>query len=52
MKILKYLIYITFQDRLVNELKLNGITTIEEANKYLLNAFIPYFNKRFAMDYK
>ena len=42
----------TFQGRLVNELKLNGITTIEEANKYLLNVFIPNFNKRFAMDYK
>ena len=42
----------TFQGRLVNELKLNGITTIEEANKYLIEIFIPRFNKRFAMDYK
>ena len=42
----------TFQGRLVNELKLNGITTIEEANKYLLEVFVPHFNKRFAMDYK
>ena len=42
----------TFQGRLVNELKLNGITTIEEANKYLTEVFVPYFNKRFAMDYK
>ena len=42
----------TFQGRLVNELKLNGITTIEEANKYLTKVFVPYFNKRFAMDYK
>lgn len=42
----------TFQGRLVNELKLNGITTIEEVNKYLLEVFVPYFNKRFAMDYK
>ena len=42
----------TFQGRLVNELKLNGITTIEEANKYLLEVFVPEFNKRFAMDYK
>lgn len=41
----------TFQGRLVNELKLNGITTIEEANKYLLEVFVPDFNKRFAMDY-
>lgn len=42
----------TFQGRLVNELKLNGITTIEEANQYLINVFVPYFNSKFAMDYK
>lgn len=42
----------TFQGRLVNELKLHGITTIEEANKYLLEVFVPYFNQRFAMSYK
>jgi len=42
----------TFQGRLVNELKLHGITTIEEANKYLTEIFVPYFNKRFALDYK
>ena len=41
----------TFQGRLVNELKLNGITTIEEANKYLTKIFIPKFNSKFAMDY-
>ena len=42
----------TFQGRLVNELKLHGITTIEEANKYLIDIFVPYFNQRFALDYK
>ena len=42
----------TFQGRLVNELKLNNITTIEEANKYLTEVFVPYFNQRFALDYK
>ena len=42
----------TFQGRLINELKLNGITTIEEANKYLIEVFIPKFNARFALDYK
>ena len=41
----------TFQGRLVNELKLNGITTIDEANKYLTEIFVPKFNKKFAMDY-
>ena len=42
----------TFQGRLVNELKLNGITTIDEANKYLIEVFVPKFNKKFAMNYK
>ena len=42
----------TFQGRLVNELKLNGINTIDEANKYLMEVFIPKFNSRFAMNYK
>lgn len=42
----------TFQGRLVNELKLYNITTIEDANKYLLEVFVPYFNERFALDYK
>lgn len=41
----------TFQGRLVNELKLNGIITIEDANKYLLEVFVPKFNNKFAMDY-
>lgn len=41
----------TFQDRLVNELRLHNITTIEEANRYLIEAFIPDFNKRFSMDH-
>ena len=42
----------TFQRRLVNELKLYGITTIEKANEYLLNTFVPNFNNKFAMNYK
>ena len=42
----------TFQGRLVNELKLNNITTIEEANKYLIEVFVPKFNAKFALDYK
>ena len=42
----------TFQGRLVQELRLNGITTIEDANKYLIDVFVPNFNKRFAIDYK
>ena len=42
----------TFQDRLVNELRLNGINNIEKANEYLIKNFIPRFNKRFAMNDK
>ena len=42
----------TFQGRLVNELKLYNITTIEKANEYLINTFVPDFNKRFSLDYK
>ena len=42
----------TFQGRLINELRLNNITTIEKANEYLIDVFIPKFNSRFALDYK
>ena len=42
----------TFQGRLVQELRIEGISTIEAANEYLVTRFIPYFNKRFALDYK
>lgn len=42
----------TFQDRLVSEFRLNNITTIEEANKYLLELFVPKFNAKFALDYR
>lgn len=38
----------TFQDRLSHELHHKNITTIEEANDYLINTFIPEFNKLFA----
>jgi len=41
----------TFQDRLVNELRINNINTIDEANDYLINVFIPKFNSKFALDY-
>jgi transposase len=37
----------TFQDRLLKELKLHKISSIEEANEYLHDVFIPKFNKRF-----
>lgn len=38
----------TLQDRLVNELRLTGITTVDAANAYLRDAFIPDYDARFA----
>ena len=42
----------TFQGRLVQELRLNNITTIDDANRYLIEVFVPKFNMKFALDYK
>jgi len=39
----------TLQRRLVKELRLAGINTIGEANEFLNKAFIPKFNKQFAV---
>jgi len=41
-------VFETLQSRLVNEMKLDNIQTIEEANIFL-KKFIPRFNKRFAL---
>ena len=38
----------TFKNRLISELRYEGITTIDEANDYLNNVFIPYMNKNFS----
>lgn len=37
---------------MVQELRLDGITNINDANDYLIKVFIPNFNKRFALNYK
>ena len=37
----------TLQDRLVNELRLAGLTTLEAANAYLQDRFIPDYNATF-----
>ena len=39
----------TLQDRLINEMRLRKIKTYDEANRYLINEFLPYYNKRFAI---
>jgi hypothetical protein len=38
----------TFQDRFVKEMRLCGIGTIEEANRFL-KAYLPLYNKKFAV---
>jgi transposase len=38
----------TLQDRLVKELALHGLTTLEAANAYLAEQFIPAYNEEFA----
>lgn len=42
----------TLQRRLVKELRLNNINTIEAANKFLKEIFIPKFNKQFVVEPK
>jgi len=37
----------TFQDRGISELRLEGISTLEEANRYLHSVFLPEYNQRF-----
>ena len=37
----------TLQDRLVNELRLAGITTVAAANRYIRERFLPAFNAEF-----
>src|SRR5213596_1889534 len=37
----------TLQDRLVNELRVAGITTVATANRYLRDRFLPAFNAEF-----
>ena len=39
----------THQNRLIPKLRLNNITTIESANKYLKSYYLPYHNKKFAL---
>lgn len=39
----------TLQDRLIKELRLEEINTVEEANRFLEEIFIPKFNQKFAV---
>lgn len=39
----------TLQDRLVKEMRLKGISTIEEANKFLQEEYLPKHNQKYAV---
>lgn len=38
----------TFQDRLIKEMRLAGVATLDEANRFL-EAYLPIYNRRFAV---
>lgn len=40
----------TLQDRLVKELRLRGISDIQEANRFLQEEFLPWFNARYGRE--
>jgi hypothetical protein len=40
----------TLQDRLIKELRLNNISTIKEANRFLREVFLPAFNAKFMVE--
>ena len=40
-------VFRTHQDRLPKELSANGITEMDEANRYLLQMYMPEFNREF-----
>lgn len=40
----------TLQDRLIKELRLAGISTMEEANRFLQEEFLPKFNAKFTVE--
>jgi len=42
--------YRTLQDRLLKELRLEGIRTRAAANRYLHRTFIPHYNRRFGVE--
>lgn len=43
-------IFGTLQNRLVKEMRLRKISTIKEANEYLKNEFIPWYNAKYAIE--
>lgn len=42
----------TFQDRLISELRLEGISSLKGTNEYLHSLFLPKYNKKFTREPK
>lgn len=40
----------TAQDRLVKEMRVAGVTTLEQANRYLQDEFLPWWNERLTVE--
>jgi transposase len=40
----------TAQDRLVKEMRVAGVKTLAEANQYLINEFLPWWNRRLTVE--
>jgi hypothetical protein len=40
----------TLQDRLIKEMRVMGIATMDEANRFLEEVFIPFWNERFGVE--
>lgn len=43
-------VFETLQDRLVKEMRLAGVNTWEEGNRFLEEVFIPWFNERYCVE--
>lgn len=39
----------TAQDRLIKEMRMRGIATLEEANQFLADVWVPFWNQRFSV---
>lgn len=42
-------LFATLQDRLIKEMRVAGISSLDEANRYLEDVFIPFWNRRFTV---
>lgn len=40
----------TLQDRLIKEMRIAGVSSLEEANQFLWEVFIPFWNRRFTVE--